>query len=240
MSAIFETPVTLRLARWPESVQVALLIAGPCISSVLLVGGYRSLLGLPPGTSSVMHAAWLIYSTTCWIAVGATYLWSRRRGMVGQVFAFRLPSGLDRIVALGGTALGLFVIYPFSQWLAHLLFGTGIRGMGFDAHQPWTLTAVVFWAVVSAPFCEEILFRGLAVAHLRARHWPAWAIGVAITLGFAAIHLPYFGMGGVSLILIWGGMLAAVRLWRDHLTPGWMIHAANNVVAFVVIPLLLR
>jgi CAAX protease family protein len=240
MNTILQVQVGPPSLRWPDGVQVVLLIAGPCVASVPLVGVYRALIGAPYGTSSIMHAAWLIYATTCWIAVGATYLWSRRRGIVGEVFAFRRPSGMDWFVALAGTVFGLFAIYPFSQWVAHHLFGAGIHGMGFDPHQPWTLTLVVFWAAVSAPFCEEVLFRGLAVAYLRARHWPAWAIGVAVTLGFAAIHFPYFGMGGVSLIVLWGGMLVAIRLWRDQLTPGWMIHVSNNIVAFVVIPLLIR
>jgi membrane protease YdiL (CAAX protease family) len=226
--------------RWAETVQVALLVASPALSAVLLVGAYRNFFGLHHADKSVAHAAWLIYSATCWIAVGAVYVWSRRRGLTAEVFAFHRPRALDWSVAVAGTLFGLFAIYPFSQWLAHHLFGAGIRGMGFDAHNPWTLSAVVLWAIVSAPFCEEVLFRGLAVAHLRARRWPDWLTGIVVTLGFAAIHLPYFGMGGVSLIVLWGGMLTAVRLWRDHLTPGWMIHVANNITAFVVIPLLIR
>ncbi len=240
MRAVSSPAMAPDLSCRSEGVQVTLLVAGPAVAAILLVDAYRGLIGPSLTQSAVMHAAWLIYSATCWMTVAIVWLWSRRRGIVHEVFAFRRPQGLDWIVALAGTAFGVLAIFPFSQWISQQLFGSGIRGMGFDAHQPGTLAAVILWAIVSAPFCEEVLFRGLAVAYLRARRWPAWAIGVMITAAFAAIHYPYFGMGGVSLIFIWGAMIAVVRLWRNSLTPSWMIHIANNVIAFVLIPLLLR
>jgi hypothetical protein len=35
---------------------------------------------------------------------------------------------------------------------------------------------------------------------------------------------------------VWGGMLAAIRLWRNSLTPCWLVHAINNFIVFLIIP----
>jgi len=55
---------------------------------------------------------------------------------------------------------------------------------------------------------------------------------------FAAIHLPYFGIGLALFILFWSAMVCAIRLWRQSLTPGLMLHVFNNIAAYLVFPLL--
>ena len=74
------------------------------------------------------------------------------------------------------------------------------------------------------------------MAYLRGQRWPAWAIVLASSAAFAAIHLPYFGAGLALFILPWSAMICTVRLWRQSLTPGWMLHVLNNIVAYLIIP----
>jgi membrane protease YdiL (CAAX protease family) len=234
-AALRATPATLPW--WPDGAYVALLLAFPVGATALLIGGYRAIAEMP-AQPRAMLAAWFIYSLASWAAVGLTWRWSRRRGTSGAVFDFRKPDATDLIVAVLATAVGVLVLFPLSQWLASAMFATRLGGMRFDLREPHVAAMIVFWAVVTAPYCEEVLFRGLAVTYLRARHWPAWAIGAASTLAFAAIHLPYFGVGGAIFILLWSGMVVAIRLWRDHLTPGWIVHVLNNAIAYLLVPFL--
>jgi membrane protease YdiL (CAAX protease family) len=178
---------------------------------------------------------WLGYSLFCWITVFALWRWAAARGIAAEIFAFARPSWADIVIALAAAAFGLFAIWPASQLVARL-FGLGVRGMSFDLRAPLVLPGVVVWAIVTAPLCEEILFRGLAVACLRARRWPASAIVFASSTAFAAIHLPYFGVALALFILMWSAMICSIRLWRRNLTPGWMIHVLNNIVAYLVTP----
>jgi hypothetical protein len=65
------------------------------------------------------------------------------------------------------------------------------------------------------------------------------AIVAAMSLAFAAIHLPQFGTAGALFILFWGAMVTAIRLWTDSLTPGLLVHFFNNAAAYILIPLLM-
>jgi membrane protease YdiL (CAAX protease family) len=212
-------------------------LAFPIAVSALAVEGYKLLTAWHPMVPVYM-VSWLGYTVGCWVAVYGVWLWSSRRGIADKVFIFRQPTGRDWGITLAGAAVGIVILYPVSQWLAQVLFGVQMRGMSFDIRQPFVLPVVLVWAVLTAPLAEEVLFRGLAVAYLQARRWPTWAIGVVCCIAFAAIHLPYFGVAGATLILFWGGMVVAIRLWRGNLMPGWILHIVNNVVAYIAIPLL--
>jgi membrane protease YdiL (CAAX protease family) len=93
-------------------------------------------------------------------------------------------------------------------------------------------------AVVIAPFCEEVLFRGLDVAYLKSLRLSALAVWLAVTLAFAAIHVPNFGFAGGLVTLLWGGMVTSIRQWRESLSPGLLLHVVNNAVAYLVLRLL--
>jgi len=58
----------------------------------------------------------------------------------------------------------------------------------------------------------------------------------AMSLAFAAIHLPQFGTAGALFILFWGAMVTAIRLWTDSLTPGLLVHFFNNAAAYILTP----
>ena len=227
-SGTIQPGARVELQWWPDGACVVAFLAGPVLATSLIMIGYRGLFGLPADLAAAARASWLIYSLGCWISVGIVWLWAKRRGLVDEIFAFRRPVGLDWIIAVAGVAAVAFVIWPFGQWVSRAFFGTGMQGMDFDLRQPQTLVLVVVWAIVTSPFCEEVLFRGLAVAFLRERRWPALAIGAASCIAFAAIHWPYFGIGGATFILFWTALVTAIRLWRNNLTPGWMVHGLNR------------
>jgi membrane protease YdiL (CAAX protease family) len=94
------------------------------------------------------------------------------------------------------------------------------------------LSSVIVWAIITAPVCEEILFRGLAVKALQSRGFARGTIWLITTAAFAAIHLPYFGVASTTYIFAWGGVVTAIRLWRRSLTPGLILGSDSHPMNF--------
>jgi len=111
-----------------------------------------------------------------------------------------------------------------------------IRGMpgGIGAAQAATLLATVGLVV---PFCEEVLFRAVWYGGLRPRAG-RWVAGALATAAFTAIHLPYFGIGGVCFIALWTLLPLALYARTGDVTASWLMHTLNNAFAYVVVPLL--
>jgi len=131
------------------------------------------------GPAAVRLMALGFYAVAAWVTTGL--LW---------------PGPFSRFVvciAVAVSVVSVAVMRPLSAWFAASL---GLRGMGRepDLHQPAVLALVVFAGVVTAPICEEVLFRGLAVAWLRAHRLPASVVWLLASLAFAAIHLPIYGI----------------------------------------------
>jgi membrane protease YdiL (CAAX protease family) len=180
--------------------------------------------------------SWLVYSLACAIDVSLLWVWARRRRLSAEIFVFHRLQSADYLAAFGGLALVVFLYQPIA-WLIGL-FGFSMQGMRFDLHDPIILCSVIIWSVVTAPICEEILFRGLAVQALQSGGFARGTTWLISTAAFAAIHLPYFGVSGMIYIFVWGGVVTSIRLWRNSLTPGLVLHVANNIFAFLLIPLL--
>ena len=143
--------------------------------------------------------AWLAYAASGWISVGALWLWASRRGLVDQVFVFRRPTGIDWILVIVGTTVGIDNL-SLSQWLAQVLLGSTISGMKFklavSCHFGGALRAVI-----SAPIVEEVLFRGLAIEYLQ-YVVAVWAVGL---YRVSRLRLPsaYFGRRrGIHSVLV--------------------------------------
>lgn len=62
---------------------------------------------------------------------------------------------------------------------------------------------------------------------------------LTMVVAFALYHIPTFGLAGATFVLFWGALVTAVRLWRDSLTPGWIVHILNNTYAYILLPLLI-
>ena len=196
--------------------------------------------GVEFGSVQIRVVSFLIYGVVgCGIGAALVWLWASRRGVVGEIFAFRFPSARDWLVAIAGFVVGVAIFFPLSQWLARELFGADLRGMDYDLHAPFEMPAMICAVVIVAPFTEEVLFRGLGLAYLRRLKWPSWTVWLTMTIAFMAIHIPASGLAGAIFILFWGGMVTAIRLWRESLTPGWILHILNNATAYVILPLLM-
>jgi CAAX protease family protein len=125
---------------------------------------------------------------------------------------------------LGGAALSLvvMVIPPLLP-----------EKKGFPLEKMFNSTssayAIAVFAVLIAPFMEELLFRGLLFAFIEKHGGLTFAI-VSTALLFAGLHIfEYWGAwNNVIMILIVGLTFSVVRGLTGSLTPSFLLHLAYN------------
>jgi len=99
--------------------------------------------------------------------------------------------------------------------------------------------AVGLFAVLVAPFMEELIFRGVLFAIFE-KQAGLWLATVATAVLFAALHVPeYWGAWNhVLLILVVGVVFSLARAVTGSLAPSVILHLAYNL--FLVIALFLE
>ena len=125
---------------------------------------------------------------------------------------------------LGGTALSLVVML-----IPPLL--PEKKGFPLEKmfNSPASAYAIAAFAVLVAPFMEELLFRGLLFAFFEKHGGLTFAV-VATALLFAGLHIPeYWGAwNNVVMILVVGLTFSIVRGLTGSLTPSFVLHLAYN------------
>ena len=96
-------------------------------------------------------------------------------------------------------------------------------------NSPASAYAIAVFAVLVAPFMEELLFRGLLFAFFEKHGGLTFAI-VSTALLFAGLHIPeYWGAwNNVVMILVVGLTFSIVRGLTGSLTPSFVLHLAYN------------
>jgi CAAX protease family protein len=96
-------------------------------------------------------------------------------------------------------------------------------------NSPSSAYAIAAFAVLIAPFMEELLFRGLLFAFFEKHGGLTFAI-VSTALLFAGLHIPeYWGAWNhVIMILVVGLTFSLVRGLTGSLTPSFVLHLAYN------------
>ena len=125
---------------------------------------------------------------------------------------------------LGGSALSLIVMIvpPFlaekKSFPLEKMFNS-----------PASAYAIAVFAVLIAPFMEELLFRGLLFAFFEKHGGLTFAIGSTALL-FAGLHIPeYWGAWDhVIMILMVGLTFSIVRGMTGSVTPSFLLHLAYN------------
>ena len=234
-------------SRWSGSAIVLGLLALPQALTALTValawqvntwlqhgGGQRSV-QLDGG--AITTIAITAYGLSLWITVFAAWRWSARQGFDAEVFAFRRPTWLDAALALAGFAITFYMAPIITRWAIALFGGTG-PSHRLNTQKASMLVLIVAELVLTAPFAEEVLFRGLLVAWLRRLAWPLWAICLIGSFLFACIHLSFFGLAWSVMAFFFGALLFAIRFWRRSLTPCWLIHLLFNARYVIIVPML--
>ena len=91
-------------------------------------------------------------------------------------------------------------------------------------------------AVLSAPFVEEFVYRGVLYSALRARIGVSWAVSI-VSLMFVGVHVPqYLGAwGGLVGLAALSFILTTTRAATKSIFPCVVIHALNNVLGAIQI-----
>ncbi|HEY7350339.1 MAG TPA: type II CAAX endopeptidase family protein [Ktedonobacterales bacterium] len=156
-----------------------------------------------------------------------------REGLSALGFrSFRLWQGI------GALALGVLVIvvagnlYALIAQALHITVQTNVDELLARANNaPWTTLAIIIGAVIVAPFCEEIFFRGYFFQGLRLR----LSVWLAVVLSAVIFGLTHGDPGSLVLLVVIGLLLAIFR-WRTRsLWPGMALHMVNNFLGALII-----
>lgn len=201
----------------------------------LVLGGMVGAVGLALKMSlesTVLRYSMIFASQLPWVGVPLAVAMLTRGG--ARALGLRLPSGraLLESAACGVLTYGLVVVYSFAMdWvspeLAAKLKSEAETQLKLLA-APWPLLA--FMAIVVAPVCEELLFRGFVFGGLRTRFDFALASGLSAA-AFAILHLMPVSI--VPLFLV--GAAASVMFERHRsLYAAIVLHAAFNTTSLIV------
>jgi CAAX protease family protein len=150
---------------------------------------------------------------------------------------YRFGNAVLQVVVL---MIGIFAIntlYSYLITVFHLNLQTNDQLVLQQSKvAPLTTYATLFAAVVIAPFCEEVFFRGFVFPGLRHGMSVGWAILVSSLL-FAVAHAD---PGSFPVLFVIGLALAFLR-WRTRsLWPCILLHMLNNGIAALVIVLTMQ
>ncbi len=153
-----------------------------------------------------------------------------------------VTGGFTRTAFLYGVG-GWLVAFLLYYGISSAVEAAGIRmfwneGAFFALDSVWRVAGIVLAAVIVAPVAEEILYRGYVLGALLDRFSPVVA-AVLSALIFASIHVTV-GPGMVIYLFV-GALIPAYLFIRFRsVAPCILMHFLNNVVAYLVIPLLFK
>jgi membrane protease YdiL (CAAX protease family) len=233
--------------RWREGIVVLPMVLAPVGLAVILIAtsvfamaGWQIVRGAPleiPARANLQLYGLLAYVLASWVAVAAAWLWSSHRGLRRDVFVFRRLTWPALTASVVGLLIAIYGAPVMTHWLSHVTGGRGpeVR-INFQDTQSVVIYVLLF--VVTAPLCEEILYRGLLVTWLRRVGWRDPAIWLAGSLIFGANHVIPLGLVWSAVMVVFGAILFATRLRYDSLSPGWLVHVLFNAQPFLIHPLI--
>lgn len=219
-----DTPLQDRLG----TVLAITLLPVPLVS--LLYTGHRLLVGASPGGYS-LRTGYLVYGSVNLLTVALLYL-ILSPAHRADVFRFRRPSWRELVAAMAAFLVGLGVFQVTATISARL--GYKMQGLTYSLANPTAVLVIFVGAILLAPVTEEILYRGLVLEALLSRDIGAFPATILMTLVFALIHLPNFGVAGTLFISVWGILPALLRLGYDNLSGAVIMHVMNNLFAYLI------
>ncbi len=174
-----------------------------------------------------------------WITIFAVLRW--RYGAIAQYLGLVLNRPLayygweavQLILLTTGLTLGLNVFWTV---IAQLLPGWHPADkIPYTDYHSFRLLVLAGFAVLMAPFLEELIFRGLVQSTFYKKCQPLQAVFWA-TLVFLSLHGSYFGdIKALSHVLVLGLCLGFWRERTQSLVPGMLAHGFNNGLALFML-----
>ncbi len=157
----------------------------------------------------------------------------KRVGLTGKI------TPIAGIYVLGALVLDSFLLFPGAQWLSAQtniqLFWGGNDTFNFTSGLD--IVVVLIATVLIAPIAEEIIFRGYLLTSFLEKGYKKVTAIVLATLIFASVHI-FFGPGFILYIMLWTLIPTYLYLKFKSLYPAILFHGLNNVVAYLIVPLL--
>lgn len=198
----------------------------------------------------VTYPVWLAITFAMPVLVVAWIVFvSRRWGTGNLIRDYGLSFRWIDLLAIPVAFAVIWFVGPFFIYLALLIFGDpgGLDTNVIVTPDPTIWVPTLILSVVSAPFIEEVVFRGMLQPSLKRwfdgyapdqeRSFRATNAAVLITAAiFASLHLPQVlgGVNGVSLAAgtLFGGIVfGALAMATRRTAPSIVVHAAMNLFA---------
>ena len=93
-------------------------------------------------------------------------------------------------------------------------------------------------AVITAGVFEETAFRGYALERLAPYVGGRWAAATLTLVLFALAHASAVGTAHLPPILIVGGLVTLLYLWRRDLLLNMIAHSTIDAIGLIVVPAL--
>ncbi|MCK1544819.1 CPBP family intramembrane metalloprotease [Bradyrhizobium sp. 179] len=232
---------------WRESILVLAMVLAPVglaivlvITSIFVIAGWQIVRGVPahiPARADLQLYGLLSYIIASWVAVAAVWLWTSRGGLRREVFKCHRLTWPTVTASIMGFLMAMYGAPVMTHWLSQATGGRG-PGVQINYHDGQSVAMYALLFVVTAPVCEEILYRGLLVAWLRRIGWRNSGIWLVGSLIFGANHWIPLGFVWSAVMVVFGGLLFAMRLRYDSLSPGWLVHFLFNAQPFLAYPLI--
>lgn len=135
-------------------------------------------------------------------------------------------------IGLAVGVVSLIITLPAAALWAYLVGedqASSAVGEVFDGQRlPLGVGLTLFFAVwLIAPFCEEVLYRGVLWRAMEHWGWNRWVILVLTTLAFSVAHLE---PSRTSLLLVISIPIALARMFTGNLLASITAHQANNLL----------
>lgn len=231
-AAVF--PPTAPALSWPRLLVLLALAAVPVSLTAVGMTVFSETVGFDPLRAWIrpLYLSHLGYAVASWIVVAIVLLVAR-----GRLREAGLRLSWSRVhlrAAVLGTIAGVLIYVGVDAFLQRAGL-PAVAGMDFRSARPLELAALVLGPVLTAPLAEEILFRVVWIGALSRRIATPLAV-VASVAAFAAIHYPYFGIGGVIFISLWSLVPTVLFLRTGDLSTPLAMHVLNNAFAYLLGP----
>lgn len=165
-----------------------------------------------------------------WVTVA--FIWygvSRRNVRISELVGGRWqrPTAVlrDSGIAIGFLVVALLVL----NGIGRLLKATPSQALRNMLPQSAAEIAVYLLVVLTAGFCEEVIFRGYLQRQFTALTRREWGGITLQAIAFGAGH-GYQGWKYMLLIAVFGAMFGLLAYWRQSLRPGMLAHAIQDAI----------
>jgi membrane protease YdiL (CAAX protease family) len=188
-----------------------------------------------------------LYASTIafqWVAVAIVIWRSHAHAIDPRLLGIALPDGA--LIAAVSTGLSLLLVA--NQWLGLRRLArlpAARKGFLFQMAtkvlpQNMIETLAFFALVGTVALCEELIYRGFALAVIARAAHDSLIVGAAISSLLFAVAHAYQGRRGILLTFIVGLLFATVRIWTDSLIPSIAAHMLTDLVAGLAAPRMMK